>query len=297
MERVEQKLEGKPPKGRGLLSHSAEKKVAIIILRDAKGDFFVHQRRLNHGDCPGKYGLGAGGWFDFDGTNKDRDEAAKQKLKEETGITTSPEYIFNFDSAPEFDKRRVYVFEAIVNRELVTNRIGWIMMGWKTEGEVDALKDKLCPDAVEVWESYKFYMRSIEAVSQEGSNQVIASPQLSAVEAPGKTIEKAREQLKQVALRLNIAMKDLPEADQQLLALKAKGRSYKQIMQELDLPENTIRRRLQQIGEKWKRSLTVCIPPKAATESKGRLPLNPGAEPHPGPEFKTRRRGATRARI
>ena len=68
----------------------AKPEVAIIFIRNAAGDFFVHQRLATKETFPNRYGLGAGGYVDAGETPH---SAAQRELFEETGLETPVQHV------------------------------------------------------------------------------------------------------------------------------------------------------------------------------------------------------------
>jgi 8-oxo-dGTP pyrophosphatase MutT (NUDIX family) len=56
--------------------------VAIIILRDDEGRYFIHQRRADRDTFPSRWGVGAGGKVE---SGESPDDAAQRELWEEAG--------------------------------------------------------------------------------------------------------------------------------------------------------------------------------------------------------------------
>lgn len=121
--------------------------VAIIILRDGEGSFFLHQRRSDKAVFPSLWGVGAGGKLATDETPSD---AAQRELWEETGCAPVLEHCFSLRYTDDSVDSNMHVYQAIVNREDVGfDDTEWAASRWCTELElIDLAKSDnvLCPD-------------------------------------------------------------------------------------------------------------------------------------------------------
>lgn len=135
----------------------------IIIIRDKKGNYFVHQRNSNKRTSPNLFGLGAGGHIE---ENETKEEAAKRELFEETGLKTELKYLFHKTYIGVEFTNEIDVFETKTDLEKLETENGeWQWCGWMKKKEVDKLlkENKLCPDTAEV---YKTYLDSVASWPQ-----------------------------------------------------------------------------------------------------------------------------------
>ena len=129
----------------------------IIIIRDKKGNYFVHQRNSNKRTSPNLFGLGAGGHIE---ENETKEEAAKRELFEETGLKTELKYLFHKTYIGVEFTNEIDVFETKTDLEKLETENGvWQWCGWMKKKEVDKLlkENKLCPDTAEVYKVYLGY--------------------------------------------------------------------------------------------------------------------------------------------
>ena len=129
-------------------------KAVIIIIRNRKNNYFVHQRNSNKKTSPNLFGLGAGGHIE---ENESKEEAARRELFEETGLKTELKYLFHKTYIGIEFTNEIDVFETKTDLEKLETENGeWQWCGWMEKKEVDELleKDKLCPDTAEVYETY-----------------------------------------------------------------------------------------------------------------------------------------------
>jgi len=133
-------------------------KGAIIIIRNTKGQFFVHQRNSNKKNFPNLFGLGAGGHIEEGETPE---MAAKRELFEETGLKTDLKYLFQITYESKDFTNEMEIFETETDLEkLETDNGEWQWSEWMEKEEVDDLvkENKLCPDTKIV---YKNYLESV----------------------------------------------------------------------------------------------------------------------------------------
>ncbi len=133
-------------------------KAVIIIIRDKKGNYFVHQRNSSKKTFPNLFGLGAGGHIE---ENETKEETAKRELFEETGLKTDLKYLFHKTYIGIEFTNEIDVFETKTDLEKLNTKNGeWQWCGWMEKKEVDELlkENKLCPDTAEV---YKIYLETV----------------------------------------------------------------------------------------------------------------------------------------
>ncbi len=127
--------------------------VALILIMNSKGEFFVHQRLASKKKFPNKYGIGAGGHVD---AGEVPQNTAVRELFEETGLKTLVKYLFmeDFDT-PDFQQiSHAYITET--DDALQTDKTEWQWSGWMKKEEVDRLliENKLCTDTGVIYERY-----------------------------------------------------------------------------------------------------------------------------------------------
>ena len=131
----------------------AKPEVAIIFIRNTKGDFFVHQRLASKETFPNKCGVGAGGFVDVGETPT---IAARRELLEETGLETPVQHVcsLEFDD-PDFQQiSHLFVTES--EGPIRKDEKEWQWSGRMSKAKVDDLhrENKLCTDTAALYERY-----------------------------------------------------------------------------------------------------------------------------------------------
>lgn len=129
-------------------------KAVIIIIRNNKGQYFVHRRNKNKKTSPNLFGLGAGGHIE---NGETKEKAAERELFEETGLKNNLRYLFFLKYRDNNFANDIEVFETETNlEELQTDNGEWQWSGWVNQEKVNNLleKKKLCPDTAEVYKKY-----------------------------------------------------------------------------------------------------------------------------------------------
>lgn len=140
-------------------SMSAIEEMAVIIVRNTDGIFFVHRRREDNEGFPGLYGLGAYGMVN---EGEDAEHAARRILLQQVGHRSEPIFLFSLTyAAPGFPETGfaydIRVFEAIPERsDLGENLSEWQSVAWMDREEVSELyrAGKLSPDFAKLYELY-----------------------------------------------------------------------------------------------------------------------------------------------
>jgi 8-oxo-dGTP pyrophosphatase MutT (NUDIX family) len=114
--------------------------VAIIIIRDTHGDFFMHRRNKEKERFPSKYGLGAGGRLN-EGENPL--DGARRELVEEAGLKSMVKFLFSHLYSDAEATYQLHVHETTVERQHIPNDDSeWDWSGWLEEGTVTKLARK-----------------------------------------------------------------------------------------------------------------------------------------------------------
>ncbi|MCA9352378.1 NUDIX domain-containing protein [Patescibacteria group bacterium] len=129
------------------------KRIATIIIRNSRKQFFVHQRVSTKNTFPNLFGLGAGGHIEEYETNQ---EGAIRELFEETGLYIKPTFLFEFFYESGKETYPISVFEIVTDEPITATANEWQWSGWLSQKDVDKLsKDKkLCPDTNIFYQKY-----------------------------------------------------------------------------------------------------------------------------------------------
>jgi mutator protein MutT len=127
--------------------------IAVIIIRNSKGEYFVHQRRAEKKVFPNLFGLGAGGKIE---EGEDVLTGALRELEDETGITGDITYLFEFDFESEEVSYPIFVYELTTDQTITPTQREWKWSGWMTKDQVDQLliNNELCPDTAVFYKRY-----------------------------------------------------------------------------------------------------------------------------------------------
>jgi len=129
-------------------------KIVVAIIRNSKGDFFVHQRSKYKKTYPNLFGLGVGGHIKEKETAR---AAAKRELKEESSLESPIKYLFSIVYQPKNkEKYKVFVFETSTEKDIKTCLEEWQWSGWMNVRDLDLLlkSNKLCPDTAIFYQEY-----------------------------------------------------------------------------------------------------------------------------------------------
>ncbi|MFH0713533.1 MAG: NUDIX domain-containing protein [Candidatus Micrarchaeota archaeon] len=134
--------------------------IAVTILQNANGLFFVHQRSDRKKFFPSLYGLGAGGQVEQGETSQ---KAVQRELKEELGIDAVPKFLFTFQveskTADNTTALTMHYFHVVSDVEPKTcDEFQWT--GWMNKEEVNKLatSGKMTPGAKTAWEKFKLLL-------------------------------------------------------------------------------------------------------------------------------------------
>jgi len=122
-----------------------EIRIAIIVVRNARGDFFVHRRRDDKRVFPGLYGLGAGGRIE---PHETPTQGARRELLEETGIDAEPVPVIAFPFTSGAVHYTVHLFEVRHEGPIPNHDGEWSWSSWESAERVATrlARGELCPD-------------------------------------------------------------------------------------------------------------------------------------------------------
>jgi 8-oxo-dGTP pyrophosphatase MutT (NUDIX family) len=130
------------------------RRIAIVLLRNELGEYFVHRRRGDKRTFPGLYGLGAGGSVE---RGEDAVAGAERELFEETGIAEKVIPLFEFAFVGGDVQHSVSVHELTTSEKPSHDASEWEWSGWLPEPRVEELRNngELCPDTAEAYSRYR----------------------------------------------------------------------------------------------------------------------------------------------
>ena len=125
----------------------------VIIVRNSKGEFFIHQRSADKESFPSLYGLGAGGKVDL---NETPHQAAVRELKEELDIISHLKELFSIRYRMGEVSYIVHAFHTLFDgKPKACKEFQW--SGWAGADKIEMLieEEKLCPDTKAIYRTYK----------------------------------------------------------------------------------------------------------------------------------------------
>lgn len=131
-----------------------DKRIAIVLLRNSRGEYFAHQRRSDKRTFPGLFGLGAGGSIE---AGENAKAGAERELFEETGLVGKVTPLFEFDYAGDEVCHLVSVHEFTTLEAPGHDASEWDWSGWLPEERIDELarRGRLCPDTEQAFARYR----------------------------------------------------------------------------------------------------------------------------------------------
>lgn len=140
--------------------------VAVVILKDDEGNYFIHQRCATKSLFPNLWGVGAGGKVE---PGEPPHDAALRELWEETGCAPHIQHRFDLEYRDDDLLSEIHVFEAAVDRaDLGFHESEWQAARWCTESELKELTNTtgvLCPDTTAFMKHYFTLTSSASASS------------------------------------------------------------------------------------------------------------------------------------
>ena len=140
-------------------------KSVLVIIKNSKGEFFLHRRRKNKLLAPDSYALGAAGKSKI---GESAAAAATRELFEETGIRANPHFLFQIPGRHLPIIYKVYVFEILWDKEISPSLKEWSWSAWVNKNDIkiylsgkntkrNNLKDKqkIYIDMLNAWDRYQ----------------------------------------------------------------------------------------------------------------------------------------------
>ncbi len=133
-------------------------KLAIVIIKNNKNQFFVHQRKASKKTFPLKWAIGAGGSVRPKESFK---EAANRESKEELGVKAKLEYLFDFAFKSSHSHYKAKVFFGIHTGSIKLNKIECEQGKWVTASGLRKMikQGVFCPDTALFTTKYLDSMR------------------------------------------------------------------------------------------------------------------------------------------
>jgi isopentenyldiphosphate isomerase len=120
-------------------------KAAFVIVQNNKGEIYINQRKKNRKVYPLKWVVGAGGGVK---AYESYEIAAKRELKEELGVVSEIEYLFDFSFKSDQANYLARVYIAKYDGEVVLNLKESEQGKWAPKEEIIQFiaEHQLCPD-------------------------------------------------------------------------------------------------------------------------------------------------------
>lgn len=120
-------------------------RIAIVVIRNRRGELFVHRRRVDKRVFPGMFGLGAGGRIE---PGESPEDGARRELREETGVDAAPTPVISFPFTSGGVRYTVHLFSLLHDGPIGNHDPEWSWSGWESLDEVHArrARGELCPD-------------------------------------------------------------------------------------------------------------------------------------------------------
>ncbi|GAA2851858.1 hypothetical protein Acy02nite_35540 [Actinoplanes cyaneus] len=129
--------------------------MAVVVVRDRAGWYFINRRALWRARYPGRFGIGAGGKVNDAET---AEAAAARELREETGLDGHPSPVLAFLYDDGAVRHTVHLFDIVIDRVPIPNCAAeWSASGWVPPDVVDRLHRAglLSPDTAALWDRYR----------------------------------------------------------------------------------------------------------------------------------------------
>jgi len=128
-----------------IIEKNFKHKGAIVIVKDSKNRFYLHQRKHTKEIYPLKWAVGAGGGVKV---NESFEQAAKRELKEELNIESDIKFLFDFEYKSEIDDYKAKIYITDYDGEIRLNMDECEQGKWVSLDELKKIAegDLLCSD-------------------------------------------------------------------------------------------------------------------------------------------------------
>jgi len=135
------------------IKKNLKENVVLIIVKNSKNQFYIHQRNKIKKIFPLRWVTGAGGGVL---AGESFDDAAKRELKEELGITSPIKYLFDFDYKTDINNYKAKVYFCIYDGKINLNKKECEKGCWVSkQGLKKYIKSRLlCPDTALYTQKY-----------------------------------------------------------------------------------------------------------------------------------------------
>lgn len=128
-----------------VMEKNLKHKGVIIIIKNSKNQFYLHQRKHTKKLYPLQWALGAGGGVKV---NESFEQAAKRELKEELNIESDIKLLFDFEYKSDIDNYKAKIYITDYDGEIRLNMDECEQGKWVSLDELKKIAegDLLCPD-------------------------------------------------------------------------------------------------------------------------------------------------------
>ena len=128
-----------------IMEKNLKHKGAIIIVKNSKNQFYLHQRKHTKKLYPLKWAVGAGGGVKV---GESFYEASKRELKEELNIESDIEFLFDFDYKSDIDDYKSKIYITKYDGEIRLNEDECEQGKWVSLDELKQFinEGRFCPD-------------------------------------------------------------------------------------------------------------------------------------------------------
>ena len=128
-----------------IIKKNLKHKAALVIVKNSQNQFYIHQRKHTKEVNPLKWVVGAGGAVNL---NESFYDAAKRELKEELGIESIVNFLFDFDYKSDINNYKAKIYITNYNGKITLDKNECEQGKWISLDELKFFieNDLLCPD-------------------------------------------------------------------------------------------------------------------------------------------------------